>query len=255
VDYNAKIQAYFRAIARLYAEAIAVPPFTLFLHATDQSDMATFAIPNGPVGGDLCASLEQIKSICAARARKVHIRFLKAYAPELASALQSCGYEEAESWPILVCTRESYRPAALVAGLEMVTISRESSLEEVKEGLDANALGYDLKAALATNDQAELFRQSLGDCRAFTARLDGKPVGAGMFNPIKEAITEVVGIATLAPFRRRGIASYVTAFATEVAFTQGAEAVFLIPENEQAYRIYERVGYNFLTSQLIYKAT
>jgi predicted GNAT family acetyltransferase len=65
-----------------------------------------------------------------------------------------------------------------------------------------------------------------------------------MFEVIHEGITELVGITTLAPFRRRGIATFLTAFATHTAFTQGAKATFLVPENEQAGRVYERVGYH-----------
>jgi predicted GNAT family acetyltransferase len=60
-----------------------------------------------------------------------------------------------------------------------------------------------------------------------------------------------VGITTLAPFRCRGIATYLTAFATQVAFAHGADLVFLVPENAQAHRIYERVGYKLMAMHLI----
>jgi predicted GNAT family acetyltransferase len=105
---------------------------------------------------------------------------------------------------------------------------------------------------LATDEQAESFRQSLTTSRGFTARLEGQAVGAGMFDVIHEGITELVGITTLAPFRRRGIATFLTAFATHIAFAQGAKAAFLVPENEQAGRVYERVGYRLHGNVVVY---
>jgi ribosomal protein S18 acetylase RimI-like enzyme len=254
MNQSEKLQSYLRESARAQSETVPVPPFTLFLHATDKSRNANVLIPDSPIRGDIREVLRRAESLCAAHACQAHIRFLSTYAPELPLSLQACGYDEAESLPVLICTSESYRPADPVPGLEMITVSQDSSLEEVKEGWNTNALGYDLDADLATDEQAEAFRQSLEGCRGFTARLHGQAVGAGMFNPIKENITELVGITTLAPFRRCGIATYLTAFATQVAFALGAEMVFLIAENAQAQRVYERVGYDLLTTRLIYQA-
>jgi GNAT superfamily N-acetyltransferase len=254
METSAKIHAYYRATAGVNTKAVPVPPFTLYLHATDRSQHANFIIPDTPVDGEISEAMRVVEATCEAHACRAHVRFLHAYSPELPLALQACGYDQAERWSLLVCTPESYRPAPVVPGLEMVTISHDSSLEEVKEGWNANTLGYDLNADLATDEQAQAFRQSLEACRAFTARLHGQAVGAGMFNPIREKVTELVGITTLAPFRRRGIATQLTAFATQGAFALGAELVFLIPENREAARVYERVGFSLYTSLLIYEA-
>lgn len=254
MNLDAKLQNYLRGNAALNAQPIAVPPFTLSLHAKDKGAMANFATPDHPISGDIGEPLHQVEQMCAAHECKAHIRFFESYAPELPWTLQACSYVEAGNGAVLVCTPESYRPAASVPGLEMVTLSSASSLAQVREGWNANALGWDQDAALATQEEAEEFRQLLENCRAFTARLHGQAVGAGMFNPLHAGITELVGITTLAPFRHRGIASYLTAFATQVAFDYGAEVVFLIPEHEAAHRIYERIGYNFYTTLRLYAA-
>jgi GNAT superfamily N-acetyltransferase len=250
---SAKLQSYFREYARSNTEARSVPPFTLFLHAADKSERANFAMPDHSVSGDVSHALRQIESTCVALGCKAHIRFLRAFAPELPAALQASGYVEAESWSIMLCTPESLQLPEPVAGLEMVTVSSESSLELVKEGWDTNALGYDMAAELATDEVTEEFRQSLKECLAFTARLHGQAVGAGMYNPIRNGITELVGVTTLAAFRRRGIASFLSAFATQTAFTHGAEMVLLSPENPEASRVYERIGYRFYSDHLIYQ--
>ena len=254
MNLDAKLQNYLRGNATLNAQPIPAPPFTLFRHREDKSESANFATPDSPLGGNLRESLAQLEQICATHECKAHIRFFESYAPDLALALQACGYQEVGQGSVLICTPASYHPAADVPGLEMVTLSSQSALEEIREGWNANALGWDQNAALATPEETEEFRHLLENCRAFTARLHGQVAGAGMFNPLHAGITEVVGITTLAPFRRRGIASYLTALATQAAFEYGAEVVFLIPEDAEAHRIYERIGYTFYTTLRLYAA-
>jgi ribosomal protein S18 acetylase RimI-like enzyme len=270
MSQSARIQSYIRENARWISEAIATPPFTLFLRGGDNSPGITFAIPDYPIAeGDRATndqaavgqaaevkrSLHQIEEICAQRQCKAHFRFLRAFAPELATLLQSVGYAESDGWPLLICTPETFMPAAPVAGLEMVLVTHDSPIEEIKEALDANAMGFDLLATAATGEEAEEFRPNLKGALAFLARLEGRAVAGGMVNPIREGVTEMVGIATLAPFRRRGIATYLTAVATQAAFDHGVEVAFLVPENEGAQRIYERIGYRYFSDLVICQAT
>jgi predicted GNAT family acetyltransferase len=100
-----------------------------------------------------------------------------------------------------------------------------------------------------------VFRQSLILSRAFLARLHGQPVAAGMFTEIHGELTELVGITTLESFRRRGIASALTAYMTRIAFQQGATQVFLIAANAQAGRVYECVGFRALATQVVYEVS
>jgi GNAT superfamily N-acetyltransferase len=254
MDLAARIQACFRENASIGHEAIAVPPFTLFFHGTDKSRDNNFALPEMPVKGAIQDSLRQIQAEFARRGCTPRVQFLEVFAPALPDQLKIAGYYEAKRWPIWVCTPAQLQTVPEVPGLEMVTVSAESSLAEVKEAWDANALGYDLQAELATNEQAELFREGLTTSRAFTARLNGQMAGAGMFNPIHVGVTELVGITTLEPFRRRGIATFLTAFATQAAFAHGANVAFLTPENEPAGRVYERVGYRLYGTMVVYEA-
>lgn len=145
--------------------------------------------------------------------------------------------------PLLVCTAQTFQPAPLLPGLELVVLSRESSLAEVQEGLDANALGFDPAAPATAPDEAEAFRAQLLTNRAFTARLDNRPVGAGMFTPPIEGIAELVGITTLAAYRRRGIAAALTSEIVRVAFAYNVDTPFLRTDSQEAYRVYARLGF------------
>ncbi|WP_169460861.1 GNAT family N-acetyltransferase [Ktedonobacter racemifer] len=169
--------------------------------------------------------------------------------------LRSSGWSKVERSQVMICTPETYRLAPEVLGLAITTLSHKSRVEEICEGLDTNALGFDPQAERATIHEAEEFRSSLFLSRAFTARLHGQPVGAGMFTEIYEGLTEHVGITTLEPFRRRGIAAALTAYMTLRAFQQGATLVFLIAANARAGRVYERVGFRPHATRVVYEVS
>ncbi len=253
MDLISRIQAYMRANAAARLETLSVGRFTLFLHPTDTGPDESFAVPNIPMAGEEHASLSEIESVFAERGRVPCVQFVDSYAPSLASRLQEAGYHERKHWPVLACTRLSLRAPPAVPGLEMVTLSSESSLEDVREGWNVNALGFDPSAELATDEQADEFRKSLVSARAFTARLGGTAVGAGMFVDVRDGLTELMGITTLERYRRRSIATHLTAFATSVAFDLGVEIAFLVAASDEAARVYRRIGYDPIGSFLAYR--
>ena len=95
----------------------------------------------------------------------------------------------------------------------------------------------------ATEEEARQFLSTLGWGRAFVAWLDGEPVGVGMVNAPLDGIAEIVGLATLSPYRRRGIATALTARAVQSALLAGVEVVCLTAADARAGRVYERVGF------------
>ncbi|HEU5097698.1 MAG TPA: GNAT family N-acetyltransferase [Roseiflexaceae bacterium] len=144
---------------------------------------------------------------------------------------------------IFACTPATFHPAARVPGLQFIVLSDQSTIAEIQEGLDANALGFDPAAAPATEAEATAFRAELIASRAFTAKLDGQPVAAGMFTPPIRGIAELAGITTLAPYRGRGIGAAVTSEIARVAFAHGIDTAILRTDNPIAYRIYQRIGF------------
>jgi ribosomal protein S18 acetylase RimI-like enzyme len=148
------------------------------------------------------------------------------------------------STPLLVCTAETFCPAPPLPGLEYVVISSESSLEDVKEGLDTNELGFNPEAPATSLEDAEAFRAQLATSRAFIAKLNNEPVAAGMFTPPVDGIAELVGITTLVPYRGRGIAAALTSEIVRVAFAHNVDLAFLRTDSPIAYRVYERIGFS-----------
>jgi len=248
----ADLQAHLRRLAGDGHTAVSLPPFTLFV-LPDASGSAQ-AIPDEPIAGAPRAALAALREACALRERRLTIVFLEEFAPALTPALWAAGFVEAGRSLLMICTPATHRPVPPMPGLTLATLDANSPLAAIRDGLDANEFGFNpATTTRATDDDAEQFRRGLVEARAFTAYLDGQPVGAGMFNPPRAGLAELVGIATLAPYRRRGIATALTAHAAAVAFARGVQVAFLFTADAGARRVYERVGFRPAATKLVYR--
>ena len=115
---------------------------------------------------------------------------------------------------LLACTPDSLIPLPEVPGLGMVPLDENSTLTDVREGLDTNERGFHPRAEPVNLEQAQAFPEGLVESKALTARIDGAPAGDGTFNPPHGGVTELVGIATVDALRGRGVAPYLTAYAS-----------------------------------------
>lgn len=248
-----RLQAYFRQIARQQYETVPVPGFTLFFHPADGLPFFNYAIPNGPLVADLDAALLLLRAEFSARRRRPRFEFVEECAPALAPALRAAGFSEEARQQLMICTSESWRSAPTVPGLEIAELSRASTAEEIQVFLTLQRRGFDPGSRNpSTEEEARRFLGTLGAGRAFVARLEGRPAGAGMYSSPLDRITEVVGLATLEPYRRRGIATALAAQAVSSALASGVEVVCLTAADARAGRVYERVGFVPCATMLAY---
>jgi GNAT superfamily N-acetyltransferase len=238
-----RLQAYLCHSAQQRCQSVPVPPFTIFLHPGGEASEEDHAVPDGPIGDHLREPLARLREAFEMRARRTRIRFLAEFAPHLASALPALGMVEERSVELLARTPDSLVPPREVPGLRMLTLDEDSALDDVREGLDTNERGFDARTEPVTHAQAQAFRSGLVDSRAFIACIDEVPAGAGMFNPPYAGVTELLGIATVDALHRRGVASYLSAYAAHTAFERGVGLVYLGTDNPAARRVYERLGF------------
>jgi ribosomal protein S18 acetylase RimI-like enzyme len=248
-----RLQSYMRSAVALHREVVRIAPFTLFFHPTDDAIYFNYAIPDEPAGAYLREPLAALRAEFRARRRTPRFEFIEAFAPDLPAALESNRFAEESRLHLMVCTPETVRPAPPVPGLSLITLDGASALAAVRENLDTNNRGFNPATEATDEEAAESFRGKLGEARAFTAYLDGRAAGAGMYTTPLDGLTELVGIATLEEYRRRGIAGALTAHATHTAFEQGVETVFLTAADERAGRVYERVGFRPFATMLAYR--
>ncbi len=247
-----RLQAYLRHSARRQYESVSVPPFTLFFHPSDTLTYFNYAIPDGSSFDDAEASLAALRREFAARGRLPRLEFVEEYAPSLAPALRAAGFVEEARQALMVCTAATYTPAPDVPGLILTEVTGASTPDEVRTFLTCQRRGFDPQDAGATEAGVEHFLRTVGAGRAFVAWLDGQPVGAGVYTAPFDGVTEVAGLATLEPFRRRGIATALTALAVRRALEQGVEIACLTAADERAGRVYERIGFARCATMLAY---
>ncbi len=73
-----------------------------------------------------------------------------------------------------------------------------------------------------------------------------------MFTHPLDGLTEIAGVATLEPWRRRGIGAAVTHAAAALAFSRGVSAVLLSAADERAGRVYGGVGFRPAGNVLVF---
>jgi ribosomal protein S18 acetylase RimI-like enzyme len=237
-----RVQTYLRRQARRGRIAQALAAFTVYTLATDDAPDAPYAIPRHLTRTVRDADLDELHITLERQSARPRVEFLADLFPDLPARLSSAGYQQTQRQPVLLVHPHDILSSPAPPHAEVLVISSTSSPEEVRENLDTNALGFDEPAG-ATAGQAETFRVGLLTSRAFTLRAHGRPVAAGMFEAIIGGVTELMGIATLPEYRRRGFAAYLTAAMAQSAFAHGATLVFLCAVSKAASRVYQRAGF------------
>lgn len=238
-----RLEAYMRRVAAQTHEVIDLPPFVLYFDPHDPLRFFNYARPSEPVAGDLDAALSEVSVAFIARHRLPRFEFVETFAPGLAASLLRTGYQLEAAYPLLACTRDTLRPAPAVSTLAIETLTSESSIQTLLEYSNVQREGFGESTRAVGEADIVSLRHALEHGGGFLARLEALPVAAAQYTPPLDGLVELGGIATLAPYRRRGIATALTQCAASAAFEQGAEMVFLSASDERAGRVYRRVGF------------
>src|SRR5512140_175664 len=252
-----RIQAQMRAVAHRQYESVFVPPFTLFFHATDPLPFFNYAIPDASTApfGDLAAPLARLRAEFAARRRVSRFEFVEACAPALAAALEAHGFTLENRAQLMVCPRGSERAVPAVARLEIAALDAGSPLGEFASFLDVQRLAFGLPSPEPANpEEARSLRDSLGGGFALAGRIGGRLVATAMIQPGADGLAELVGVATLEEFRRRGIGGALSFEAVRRAFGLDISLVFLSAADARAGRVYEAAGFSPEGHALFYRA-
>lgn len=253
MDLILKLQAYFRHTAQQQYEAVPVPPFTLFFNPNTDLKYLNYAIPDMACSGDLTTVLAELRQQFKARRRLPRFEFIESFAPDLPPALRQAGFIEEYRGPLMICTPTSYRPVPEIPGVTMITLDGNSPTKEIRDFTMVQRQGFNpAEVPVVTDAEIDDWRRGLGEGRAFLAYLDGQAASAGQYTPPFDGLVELVGIATLEPFRRKGLAAALTAQAVQTAFAAGVEVACLSAGDEAASRVYQRAGFYQAAVMLAY---
>jgi ribosomal protein S18 acetylase RimI-like enzyme len=248
-----RIQAYLRTSAAQRYESVIIPPFVAYFHPFDSFQFFNYAIPSEPIQGDVQPALKALVAEFLERGRIPRFEYIEEYAPALADELRKARFAAEGRQQLMVCTPESLRTPRSVEGLTITPLTAESPLEDGIDFLTAQRQGFDPEhPSVANQEEAERFLQQTHQLISFLGRLEGTPAGVATYTFPLEGVTEIVGVATVEKFRRRGVATNLTAAAVSSAFASDATLACLTAADRRAGQIYEQVGFRPYATSLSY---
>jgi ribosomal protein S18 acetylase RimI-like enzyme len=249
----AALERYYDAAPRSSAQTEDVGPFRLFISTGMWPYYARprLGLDRNIVASDVTAVRERQRALGVPEA----LEWVLETTPSLSAAARDAGLVVREL-PLLV---HDGSPAAQAPDPTDVTIRRvrpeEFDLARIMavasvafgaEGTAVGAAGAADRDARAAADPIvpPRFRDRLRDGRTvlYVVEDDEGPVASGAHQPV-DAVTEIVGVATLPTARRRGLGAAITRALLDDARAAGLGTIFLSAAGDDVARIYERLGF------------
>ncbi|GLZ77300.1 hypothetical protein Afil01_21070 [Actinorhabdospora filicis] len=238
------IQDYTRANVAQGGLGVNVGPFLCRFDPDSAIPGLNYAIPAdgaAPTAGEL----GELHAAFAERGRTPRFEFVPSRSPRLAAILEEHGYTVSHRGRIMATEAVLDVPAP-----EGVTIV-DALDEDAWYGAAAVQFPAFGEAVPGREGAISWKRRSVSRGGAVAVALvDGEYAGAGEYTPPIGGVCEVAGIAVGEKWRRRGIASAITAHLTRRALGEGVRTAWLDPADEGAQRVYARAGYVYVGESL-----
>lgn len=236
---SADVQGYLRAVIQDDHQILATGAFDVFILPGSDHPFLNYAIPRSGAEPDQEAVLELI-AIMEGAGRLPRLEYLPADAPAVEDALLAAGFEVELRTPVMRCTPDDLEDVEVPERVTLDQLGPDATREELEGFGRAQAEAFG-----ATFDPADIDRTVPLLSRRITviAYADAEVAGGGLCQIPIEGVTELAGIGVREAFRRRGIATAVTAELARLAFVAGVETAFLTPGDSGARAVYERAGF------------
>jgi ribosomal protein S18 acetylase RimI-like enzyme len=242
-DVIDRMQRFLRATAANRREVVGSPPFTVYIEPGEALKFHNYAVPDGDVV-PAREEIERMRELFRERERLPRLEWIEEFAPRVAPELARAGMLQELRTPLMGC-----EPADLIAASADVD---SLSIEPIRDGdlrpaSDVRQSGFG-NDPLAPDEAPRDPRAKGGG--GVLARSGAEPVAVGGWTAVIDGVSELVGIATLERWRRRGLGGAVTAALAREAFAAGAGLCVLTPADEDAMRVYERAGFRRIATVL-----
>jgi ribosomal protein S18 acetylase RimI-like enzyme len=176
--------------------------------------------------------------------------------PTLLAAARQAGMATTE-YPLMVLDPAAFEPVIAPPGVEVRLLDDadpaiEASWAVAAVGFAAQGTAVGEQGATERDAQIPALRPGMpafisarirdGWSVSAAAFADGGPVATGMHQPVG-GVSEIVGVATLPAYRRRGLGAAVTSLLVEDALQRGVTTIFLSAGSTDVARVYERAGF------------
>ncbi len=233
------IQSYLRAVIEEDHQVLATGTFDVFILPRSDHPYVNYAIPR-PAAEPSEEAVGELIAIMEGAGRVPRLEYLPAEAPAVEEALCAAGFVVELRTPVMCCTPDELREIDLPDKVTLDQLGPDATREEL-EGLvraQSEAFGESFEPA-----DIERLVPLLGRRVTVIAYADGEVAGGGQCQPAIAHVTELAGISVREPFRRRGIATAITAELARLAFAAGVEVAFMTPGDDGAQAAYERAGF------------
>ncbi|HET7770237.1 MAG TPA: GNAT family N-acetyltransferase [Chloroflexota bacterium] len=262
-----RIEAYYDAAPRSAADVEEFPPLRLFVQRG--GGWPYYARP--ALGTD-ARTIFLPEHIARVRGRQRELGVPESFewtheiVPGLRAAVEAAGVE-VHTHRLMVLDPAARQRAASLDGVSVSLVSPDlsddvlaligavASVGFASHGTDTGHAGLEaLAATTASTTPAQLAhrrdRLRRGDTVMVVARTAEGPVATGAHQPVA-GVSEIVGVATLPAYRRRGIGAAVVDLLIEDALRRGAETIFLTAGDETVARVYHRLGFRRIATGCI----
>jgi ribosomal protein S18 acetylase RimI-like enzyme len=232
-------------------ELLKVGPFSALVPVAAESSSWITLVEGAVTRRETVAAVARLRTIFKSRSAPLEIEYNEALYPGVGSWLKAAGLTLSERNPLMACRPADFKPFAA----DGVTLHR----------LTASSAAADLHAFQSIrwtnggdNDDVpptvEQLRRDLASTSSvyLLSRLDGEAAGTGVSHTLRGAV-EIVGVVTQASLRRRGVAATVTSDLLSRHFGAGGDFAFLDSANDEATRVYERLGFTTFGANLVYR--
>ena len=248
-----RIDAYLDAVPRFAVRTEQIGPFTLF--ANEGHGWRYYA---RPTPGETAFSREEVDAVLErqrALDQPLEFEWMVDVSPGVGPACEQAGLA-VHDMPLMHLPREQLRDATPPPGSAIAFATPDDDLAMFTavavvgfgvHGTGRGAGGHDEVASAARAIDANTVEFTRGRIeRGLTvvavATIEGAPVATGSHQPI-DAVTEIVGVACIPEFRRRGFGAAVAGALARDAFDRGVTTVFLSADDDDVARVYARLGF------------
>jgi ribosomal protein S18 acetylase RimI-like enzyme len=232
-------------------ELLTVGPFSAVVPAAVDSGAWVTLVEGAATQRETIAAVTSLRTMFKSRTAPLEIEFNETLYPHVGSWLEAAGLTLGERNPLMGCGPADFKPFA-AAGVALHRLTTSSAVADLgvfqairwTNGGDNNDVPppvEQLRHDLASTNSVYLL-----------ARLNGEAAGTGVSHALRGAV-EVVGVVTQASRRRRGVGGTVTSDLLLRHFRSGGDFAFLDSANDEATRVYERLGFTTFGANLVYR--
>jgi ribosomal protein S18 acetylase RimI-like enzyme len=236
------------------AEMLSVGPFRAVLSAASETthDSWVTLIDGTAAEAETLKALTKLRSTFKRHKVPLEIEYNETLFPKVGEWLEGAGLKLVERNSLMSCRPEGFKPFATPAEVHLTQLSSAAAAAELEafqtiRWTDGGEI--DRPAPPVERLRADIARPNSVFLLAW---LDWEPVGTGVSHSMKGA-AEIVGVVTRQDRRRRGVAAAITSELVRRHFANGGDFAFLDAANEDAARVYERLGFSRFGANLVYR--